>query len=267
MRPDTGPRNFKDLSVTQPRVRKFDQRGEDLTESLLLYFKQLIREGSLLPGDRLPPERELAETIGVSRSSLRQALKVLSSMGLISQRVGSGTRLNPVGASILTEPLRFLVLLAAISPAELMEARLIVEPELAARAAERADSMDLRSMNEALGRMESSERGSVGWVQSDLDFHRAVNRAAGNRACAMLFSVVHESLEDLVQFTSTMVNADHTIGHHRRIESAIRRRDPEGARQAMFMHMEDASRLVDHGTKELELRGNRAAAGSIASDG
>jgi len=251
--------------VTQSQVRKLAPQTGDLTGSLLSYFKQLIRDGALLPGDRLPPERELADTIGVSRSSLRQALKVLSSMGVISQRVGSGTRLNPVGASILSEPLRFLVLLAAISPAELMEARLIMEPDLAARAAERASPVDLRSIDEALTRMEGSERGSQGWVQSDLDFHRAVNRAAGNRACAMLFSVVHESLEDLVQLTSTMVEAEHTIGYHRRIETAIRRKDAEGARRAMFEHIADASRLVDQGTQEIALRSNSSVPKGVGS--
>jgi GntR family transcriptional repressor for pyruvate dehydrogenase complex len=251
--------------MSDMRVGKLDQRGGDLTSALLAHFKQLIRDGDLLPGDRLPPERELAETIGVSRSSLRQALKILSSMGVISQRVGSGTRLNPVGASILSEPLRFLVLLAAISPAELMEARLIVEPALAARAAERANPVDLRSMEDALGRMATSERGSPGWVQSDLDFHRAVYRASGNRACAMLFSVVHESLEDLVQLTSTMVNADHTIGFHRRIETAIRRRDPEGAQLAMYQHIADASGLVDEGIREIEAQKERVAGAPVAS--
>jgi DNA-binding FadR family transcriptional regulator len=75
----------------------------------------------------------------------------------------------------------------------------------------------------------------------------------------MLFSVVHESLEDLVQLTSTMVNADHTIGFHRRIEAAIRRRDPEGAQLAMSQHISDASGLVDEGIREIEAQKERVA--------
>lgn len=226
-------------------MRKLEQQGGDITESLLTLFKQLIAEGVLLPGDRLPPERELAEMVGVSRSSLRQALKVLASMGVISQKVGSGTRLNTVGASILSEPLRFLILLDGITFAELSEARLIVEPQLAAQAALKASPEDIRGLEEAIGRMESSERGSQEWVQSDLDFHRAVYRAAGNRVCAMLFTVVHESLEDLVGFTSILVEASHTIGHHHRILEGIRSGDPEVAHRMMKGHMVDASSLVD----------------------
>src|SRR5690606_28313344 len=101
---------------------------------------------------------ELAEMVGVSRSSLRQALKVLVSMGVITQRVGSGTRLNPAAASILAEPLQFLILLDGITFEELMEARLIVEPKLAARAAERATADDVKALKRAIARMEENAK-------------------------------------------------------------------------------------------------------------
>src|SRR4051794_8679636 len=93
----------------------------DVTVKLIAVFKQLIAEGSLLPGSRLPPERELAGNFGVSRSSLRQALKVLEIMGVISQRVGDGTYLNSGANAILGEPMHFLILLDGISFHELME--------------------------------------------------------------------------------------------------------------------------------------------------
>src|SRR3954468_5173264 len=105
------------------------KRKEDVTVRLITIFKQLIAEGVLKPGGRLPAEREMAESFGVSRSSLRQALKVLEIMGVISQRVGDGTYLNAGAPSILSEPMEFLILLDGISFHELMEARLIVEPE------------------------------------------------------------------------------------------------------------------------------------------
>src|SRR5687768_14237734 len=131
-----------------------DRSGRDLTGTLLALFKRLIAEGALVPGDRLPPERELAEMTGVSRSSLRQALKVLDNLGIISQRVGSGTRLNESAASVLSQPLEFLILLEGISFQELMEARLIVEPELAARAAVRASAEELSVLEAAIRGME-----------------------------------------------------------------------------------------------------------------
>jgi GntR family transcriptional regulator, transcriptional repressor for pyruvate dehydrogenase complex len=217
-----------------------------LTGSLLQLFKRLIGDGVLSPGDRLPPERELAELLGVSRSSLRPALKVLENMGIISQRVGSGTRLNPAAASILAEPLQFLILLDGITFHELMEARLIVEPELAARAAERGTAEDHEALRRSIQRMESADNPEE-FVACDLEFHQAVYRTAGNRVCAMLFTVVHQSLEELVRFTSELVEPEHTIRFHRRILAAVRRGKPEAAREQMREHLEDVITLLSRG--------------------
>ena len=118
---------------------------EDITAKLLATFKQLIAEGTLAPGARMPAEREMASNLNVSRGSLRQVLKMLEIMGVVSQRVGDGTYLNAAAPSILAEPMEFLILLDGISFEELMEARLIVEPELAARAASRAGLITSRS--------------------------------------------------------------------------------------------------------------------------
>lgn len=217
-----------------------------LTGSLLELFKRLIAEGVIAPGDRLPPERELAELLGVSRSSLRPALKVLDNLGIISQRVGSGTRLNPAAATILAEPLHFLILLNGITFQELMEARLIVEPELAARAAERASPQHLEMMKASTAQMEAATTADE-LVQCDLEFHQAVYGAAGNRVCAVLFTVVHQSLEELVHFTSGMVEPEHTVHFHRRILAAIRRGQPEAARRQMREHLEDVCVLLARG--------------------
>lgn len=219
--------------------------GKDLTASVLELFKRLIAEGVLSPGDRLPPERELAEMVGVSRSSLRQALKVLVNMGVITQRVGSGTRLNPAAATILTEPLQFLILLDGITFEELMEARLIVEPKLAARAAERATTDDIKAMKRAITRMEENASDASQFVASDLEFHQAVYNAAGNRVCATLFTVIHQSLEELVRFTYVLTEPERTIRFHRRVFAAIRRKDPEAAHLRMVEHLRDASTLID----------------------
>src|SRR5689334_12013271 len=153
---------------------------EDVTVRLLSTFKRLISEGALAPGSRLPAERELAENFQVSRSSLRQALKVLEIMGVISQRVGDGTYLNPVAPSVLEEPMEFLILLNGISSHELMEARIIVEPELAARAATRAGEDDLAALRREMSAMEKAETLPVR-SHHDLLFHEAIFHAAGNR--------------------------------------------------------------------------------------
>src|ERR1700730_7679056 len=120
---------------------------EDVTMKLLTSFKDLIGSGALSPGCKLPPERKLAQQFGISRPSLRQALKVLNIMGVLSQKVGDGTYLNQDASMILKEPLEFLLLLDGISHHELFEARLMVEPELAARAAESANIVALGTLH------------------------------------------------------------------------------------------------------------------------
>jgi GntR family transcriptional repressor for pyruvate dehydrogenase complex len=196
------------------------------------------------PGAKLPSERELALGLGVARSSLRQALKVLEIMGVISQRVGDGTYLNKGAASILGEPMEFLILLDGITFHELMEARLIVEPELAARAAERATGEDLAGLRREMASMESAADDHALFIEHDLAFHTAIFQAAGNRVCNLMFSVVHLSLRTLMEHTSRLAPATHTLRLHQRIYAAIRKRDPEAARRRMAEHLGDARNLL-----------------------
>jgi GntR family transcriptional repressor for pyruvate dehydrogenase complex len=220
------------------------KRKEDVTVRLIAIFKQLLAEGVIAPGGRLPAERELAESFGVSRSSLRQALKVLEIMGVISQRVGDGTYVNSGAGSILRESMEFLILLDGKSFHEVMEARLIVEPELAARAAERSSAEDISRIRGELTAMEKAGTDHGQFVEHDILFHNAIFEAAGNRVCSLMFSVVHRSLDKLVTMTSYMVKPDHTIQLHRRIFDAIRRGDAAEARRRMLEHLMDAKDLL-----------------------
>src|SRR5262245_24907625 len=235
--------------VVPIKIRSTMTGKDDVTGTLVSHFKRLISEGSLVPGHRLPSERELAEMFGVSRSSLRQALKVLEIMGVISQRVGDGTYLNAAAPSILAEPLEFLILLDGLSFHELMEARLIVEPELAARAAARAMSEDVAELRQVLAEMEENRRDHARFTEYDLLFHQTIFRIAGNRVCSLMFTVVHQSLERLIDLTSQLVEPEHTLQLHRRIFLAIRRKDADEARRRMTEHLEDARELFKRATE------------------
>ena len=219
---------------------------ENATGRLIAAFKQLISEGSLIPGCRLPAERELAQSFGVARSTLRQALKVLEIMGVISQRVGDGTYLNPAAASILGQSMEFLILLDGISFQELMEARLVVEPELAARAAERATPSDIAELARVHRAMRESKADEVRFVENDVLFHQTIFRIAGNRVCSVMFTIIHQSVHKLVELTAQFVDPNHTLLLHRRILAAIRKNDPADARQRMVEHLQDVMHLVSN---------------------
>jgi GntR family transcriptional regulator, transcriptional repressor for pyruvate dehydrogenase complex len=232
-------------SVQTRRKPPVDTR---VTAKLISNIKRLISTGAIVPGAKFPPERELAKEFGVNRASLRQALKVLEIMGVLTQRVGDGTYLSASAELILKEPLDFLILLDDISHHELMETRMIVEPELAARAAERATTEDLVSLRRAIAAMENC-RTNQERLEADLAFHQCIFRASGNRICHLLFNVIHRSVLTSMSQLSTRVSLDRPLTFHKRIYAAIQQRDADNARRQMLEHLADTKALLASSTK------------------
>ncbi|MGH9355645.1 MAG: FadR/GntR family transcriptional regulator [Terriglobia bacterium] len=217
---------------------------QDITSKLIVSMKALISEGALAPGCKFPPERELASRFGVSRPSLRQALKVLEIMGVISQRVGDGTYLSGNASQILNEPMEFLILLDGISIHELLEARSVIEPELAAQAAERATASDLRELARAIKHHESNRYDLTVCIEADLSFHEAIFHAAGNRAWARFLSFIHRSMWKALAVTSQLVEPQRPLASHKAIYAAIYKRNPEEARRQMVRHLAGTRQLL-----------------------
>jgi len=187
----------------------------------------------LTSGDKLPPERELATSFGVSRVSLRQALKALEVMGVIRQKIGDGTYLTEDSDLILGESIEFLCLIDEISFRDLYETRLILEPELAALAAERAGHHDLKAIRSALNRMRDCGNNGQSHFGPEGDFHSAIARAAGNRVWELVFRSFYDSLTRPLQWKPSLQVHQEAVDEHRRILEAIEDRDPDTARQLM----------------------------------
>lgn len=239
---------------------------DDLTHLLILRFQQLLSDGLLSPGTKLPPERELAAHFGVARSSLRPALKVLEIMGVITQKVGDGSYLNKDASSVLAVPMEFLFLLDDTSLQELTEMRLMIEPALAAKAAERANAQDIALLKQSIADFESSGQDRVRLVASDLLFHRAIFQASRNRLAGRLFHTIHRAMLNMIMVTSQLVDLEHTLEFHRPIMVAIERRDPELASRLMTNHLTDARDLLLHGSQEersRKLRDHLASGASV----
>src|ERR1700677_4942597 len=202
------------------------QQDPRVTARLIARIKRLIADGSVSPGSKFPPEREMAKEFGANRASVRQALKVLEMMGVLTQRVGDGTYLSNSAETILNEPLDFLVLLDDLSHHELFETRLIVEPELTARAAERATAEDIAALRSAVSAMEKSKN-TKERLTADMAFHDAVFRASGNRICQLLFKQIHRTVLTSMSHLSNRVSLEQPLMYHRRIYKAIRERDAE----------------------------------------
>lgn len=224
-----------------------------LTNRLIERFRALMSEGVFLPGGKLPPERALALRFGVNRTSLRHALTALEIMGIVTRRVGDGTYLSSDSSLMLKAPMDFLVVAEGISFQDLMEARIIIEPELAARAAQGADSGQLRAIREALERMENSGGVVPELVASDVAFHEAVAAASGNVTCQRMFAAIHKTLLRLITHNSQGEEYRRKADRHNQIYQAIRRRQPRVAAERMRSHLEEAlEMLVCHAREQAE---------------
>ena len=230
---------------------------EDITHLLILRFQQMLSDGVLVPGAKLPSERDLAVHFGVARSSLRQAMKVLEMMGVLTQKVGDGSYLNRDASSVLSIPMEFLFLLDDTTVGELTELRLMVEPALAAKAAERANADDIALLRKSIVDLEQSKNDRVQLVASDLLFHRGIFQASGNRLMGRLFHVIHRAMLDMIMVTSQMVDLEHTLQFHKPILRAIERRDSALAQRLMTDHLADAGNLLrstHDRARDLEMR-------------
>lgn len=196
-----------------------------------------IVTGELRPGDVLPREEALAESMKVSRTALREALKVLSAKGLIEARPKIGTRVRPTDAWNQLDA-DVLSWRCASMPTDdfiekLVEMREIIEPAGAAAAARRRTAAQLARIEEAYRRMEAA-RDPEEWAVVDLSFHDAVLQATGNELMISLFSVVENALGMFfVLSAKTAGNFKYSLPHHLKVLEAIRRQQPEVAREAM----------------------------------
>lgn len=234
---------------TPPIFQPLDRRKvyEQVAEQLLAQ----IGSRALRPGDSLPPERELTETFGVGRSSIREALRMLESQGVISSANG-GTFVVADAANPLNSSLRLLFTLdEQAGVQDLFELRRILESEAAALAAERHAAAHLEQMDAAIAEMEAAlagERDVERFIDADLRFHLAVAEATGNRlvlhSMHAVRDVVRRALVTAVRIPRSPENA---VREHRSIRAAIAAGDAARAREEMRNHLVRVETDVEKG--------------------
>src|SRR5258706_1146374 len=202
----------------------------------------LIEKGEYGAGARLPPERDLAKQLGVSRPSVREALIALEVEGYVEVRVGSGVYVVGPGPALRSPPLP-----ADSGPFELIRARWLIEAECAALAAKEATRAQIRAMEEALDHMEAERDRGVVPLASDRQFHMRIAEASGNSALALVVKTLWEQRTGplflrLEHHFDTPELLSLAIKEHLQIVSAIARHDAGAARAAMRQHMNQAAK-------------------------
>ncbi len=217
-------------------------RRSKVYEEVAKQLERLILK-KLQPGDKLPAERELAEMFGVSRSSIRDAIRSLELVGLVEPRQGAGTVVREVSAESLVNPLTTVLARQQIS--ELLDFRKMLEPPLAARAATHASVEEITEMEEILRRQDDKVRRGELAIEEDSEFHYNVAMASDNsvvlKVLDVLMDLLRETRERALQVEG---RPQKSLAGHRRILMAIKRRDPAAAEDAMRRHIQDVEKIV-----------------------
>jgi GntR family transcriptional regulator, transcriptional repressor for pyruvate dehydrogenase complex len=199
----------------------------------------LISRGELQPGQRLPSERELCEHFGASRSSLREALRCLSIVGVLNAQVRNGTSVAPDGGKFLRKIVEWRLITERHNVEDLMEVRIALEGVSAANAALRATHEDKKIFRRLLNEMKESAGDAKRFAVLDVDFHIALANSSGN---SLVFDLVSMIRGHLVRVLPKVLQLPNALSLSRRehvaIVQAIERGDAEGARAAMQAHLE-----------------------------
>jgi GntR family transcriptional repressor for pyruvate dehydrogenase complex len=211
-------------------------------------FEQLISNvvhGNWKTGDRIPPERELCQQLGIARTSLREALKAMELIGMLESRVGFGTVICP-RSEFLSRPLLWAFTGTDHTElSEILEARLLLERDLAGLAAERGSEKELAAIEDAIELMSTSIKSGERILDADMAFHLAIAHAAHNEVLGNAAQLLRNLTRYWLDLKLRLPNvARSAMQMHRTIYQAIHSRDAEAARRLMSKHLHDTSALV-----------------------
>ncbi len=215
--------------MTHPEDKPLSSK---LSEELLNY----IRSENLKPGDRLPNESILAKKMGVGRSSIREAMKLLASRNIVTIRQGSGTYISqtpgmvedPLGFSFITDKQK----LAQDS----LEVRFLLEPAIASLAAQNASEEDISLLRRLCQEVEDLVRLGQDHTQKDIEFHTAIALSSKNVVVPRLIPIINSAIPLLIELTGNTLKQE-TIDTHRALTDAIAAHNAAAAHDAMYLHL------------------------------
>jgi GntR family transcriptional repressor for pyruvate dehydrogenase complex len=242
------PNPFQSLHLDRERLR----------EQIASHIQEMIAANQLRPGDQLPSERELAKSIGVNRGTVREAIRLLEQRGLIELRTGSGAYVTAVPSSNVTDSIERYFVFGACSHEDLIKLREILDPEIAALAAERATADEMVSLRRLVERIEVSFfSDTTQYAADDAEFHMLLARASHNDLIIAIMNGLHKVMVRWILAQSRGHQLEGGARSHRAVCDAITRRGPEEARQAMRVH---------HQFTRSTLNGDQQLAGRALND-
>lgn len=220
-----------------PRPKK-DTPDTHRTMQVVNHIRKLIENGTLHPGDKIPPEREFAQMLNISRASLRTGIGYLAAMGVMKVRHGVGTFVADGPPELGKSSFDLMGALYGFKPWQMFEARLILESHLAALAAERGKDEHHSALAEEVTEMYATFDKPAEYLIHDVSFHRTIARASGNPILAALMETITSALYDKRRKTvERSQDLRESAELHREIYKAIRARKPAEASRLMEKHL------------------------------
>jgi GntR family transcriptional repressor for pyruvate dehydrogenase complex len=226
-------------------------RTKKIYAEIVEQLKNMMSDGELKPGNKLPSERDMAESLGVSRASVREALTALEAMGILDMRPGEGTFVKQSSSSGTFEPLA-LVLAVERNPGEqMMEVRRVLETESAALAAKRLNDKTLQKIKKSLEEMKAADNVEQA-VACDLKFHFSIAEATQNTILLRIMNTVADLMHHTFRTDREKLYAQgekgvQIIREHEAILAAIEEQNPEKAREAMLEHINNIEAGIKKG--------------------
>ncbi|MCG5102573.1 FadR/GntR family transcriptional regulator [Oceanobacillus alkalisoli] len=221
----------------KPLFEKIPQR-DSTREIIMNQFTKMIKNGELSIGDKIPPERNLAEQFGVGRSTIREAIKSMTSMGLLEARLGEGTFVKKVDSDDIKQQLQWGLYLDPVPFNELVELRMILELETVKKAALNRTEKEIIELQSWINKMK--EEGKVQRnKENDLMFHMTIAKASNNKMIYNLLDLIRMSLEEWFEnVLKEPINVEESIDEHELILEAVIQQDVVQAVNSMRSHLE-----------------------------
>ena len=224
------------------RNRQGSSNG-DRTMQVVNHIRSLLEKGSLQPGDKIPPEREFARELKISRASLRTGIGYLAAMGVMKIKHGVGTFVSDGPPEFGKSSLSLMGALHGFQSWQMFEARIVLESNVAALAAERATDEHIAELAEEVAEMYATLTDPQEYLIHDVRFHRTIARAAGNPILGALMETITANLyENRSRTVQNAQDLKESAEMHREIYRAIRSHNPKLARETMEQHLKMASK-------------------------
>lgn len=226
-----------DNAGTQPVLKTLNHSQKLLPQRVADQITEMIADRQLQAGDKLPNEFDMASQLNVGRGTIREAVKILVSRNVVEIRRGSGTFVcdNP---GVLEDPFGFAFVEDKQKLAlDLCEFRMVVEPEMAAMAAERATDEEIAKMEEAAREVEELCLHNKDHIEKDIIFHELIAQGTKNQVMPNIIPVIQSAIGLFITVTDSSLKKE-TVETHRMVMNAIKAHDPKAAKEAMMKHLE-----------------------------